>query len=136
MKWEGAGDNSAWRMDDKSNTLGGLKVVGNGDLMLERKGNEVIVTGTVNQRGYDTYDFGKEGRNGEWLPQGILGGDPTMTRQQITDMEKAGGAKAFEITTAPWTKVLSGSLKLDDKGNIIGSHFGWKDVPSSDKVQR
>ncbi|MDK9722144.1 MAG: hypothetical protein OEL53_13285 [Rhodospirillales bacterium] len=137
MQWDGAVDNPSWReLDDKSNTLGALTVKGEGDLKLERKGNDVFVTGTVNQHAEDKYDFGKNGRDNEWLPQGILGGDFTMTRQQITDMEMAGGAKAFEINTDRWTKVLEGRLKLDDQGNIIGSQFVWKEVPSSDKMRR
>ncbi|CAA6604438.1 hypothetical protein MTBLM1_30031 [Rhodospirillaceae bacterium LM-1] len=137
MQWDGAVDNPSWRkLDDKSNTLGGLTVKGEGDIKLERKGNEVIVTGTVNQRARDDYDFKKEGRNGEWLPQGVLGGDFTMTRQQITDMERAGGAKAFEIQTDPWSKNLEGRLKLDDRGNIVSSQFVWKEVTSSGRVQR
>ncbi|MBF0354978.1 MAG: hypothetical protein HQL43_07070, partial [Alphaproteobacteria bacterium] len=137
MYWDGAGDSSSWQeLGDKGNSLGGLSVRGMGDLKLERKGNEVIVTGTINQYAEDKYDFEKNNKNHEWLPQGALGGDFTMTRQQITDMEKVGGAKAFKITTDSWTKDLEGRLKLDDSGNIIGSQFEWKEVPASDKVRR
>ncbi|MBF0269174.1 MAG: hypothetical protein HQL44_11340, partial [Alphaproteobacteria bacterium] len=135
MQWDGAANNPVWKMDDKSNTLGGLTVKGEGDLKLERKGNDVFVTGTIDQHARDDYDFKKDGQNNEWLPQGILGGNATMTRQQITEMEMAGGAKAFEINTDRWTKVLEGRLKLDSRGNIIGSQFVWKEVAPSDKMR-
>ena len=125
MYWAGSADNSVLKADDHSNSLGAVTVKGVGDLKLERKGNEVIVTGTVNQSLDDKYDF-KKGGIKEWLPQGALGGDFTMTRKQVDEMEQAGGAKMFNVTSDPWTKVLEGRLKLDDKGNISARNSGGR----------
>ena len=35
-------------------------------------------------------------------------------------------AKPFEIRTEPWTKTVTGRLKLDKQGRVIGSTFQWK----------
>ena len=134
LKWDAAADNSVWReLDDRSNALGGLSVKSVGDLKLERRGDEVIVTGKVTQSAQDRYDFSK-GRTeedkrkyaGEVLPQGIAGGNFNLTRGQIDQLEAAGGATPFMIVTDPWTKELVGRLKLDKNGRVIGSTFEWK----------
>ncbi|CAA7614335.1 hypothetical protein MTBLM5_130040 [Magnetospirillum sp. LM-5] len=134
LKWDAAADNSVWKaLDDRSNALGGLSVKGVGDLKLERRGDEVIVTGKVTQSAEDRYDFSKgkteeEKRKyaGEVLPQGVAGGNFNLTRGQIDQLEAAGGAKPFNILTDPWTKELVGRLKLDKDGRVIGSTFEWK----------
>ncbi|MEW5994877.1 MAG: hypothetical protein AB1744_10850, partial [Candidatus Zixiibacteriota bacterium] len=132
LKWEASEPGSSWKVwDDKSNALGGIGVKGSGSLELERKGDEVLITGMINQHAEDTYDYGlgddkdvKE--HNEWLPQGILGGDPFLNRKKADVLEKAGGAKPFTVRTKPWSKTLTGRLKLDKNGKIIDSHFEWK----------
>lgn len=134
LTWDAVVDDSAWRVwNEHSNALGGFGLKGIGDLKLERRGDDVIVTGTVQQQALDTYDFGKgkteeeRKRNaGKILPQLILGGDPAVTRGRIDDLEKAGMAKPFKIQTEPWTKTVTGRLKLDKQGRVIGSTFQWK----------
>ncbi len=132
LKWEASEPGSSWKVwNDKSNALGGIGVKGSGSLELERKGDEVLITGMINQHAEDTYDYGlgddkdvKE--HNEWLPQGILGGDPFLDRKKADALEKAGGAKPFTVRTKPWSKTLTGRLKLDKNGKIIDSHFEWK----------
>lgn len=134
LKWDAAADNSVWKeLDDRGNALGGLGVKGVGDLKLERRGDEVIVTGKITQSAEDRYDFSKgkteeEKRKyaGEVLPQGFVGGHFALTRGQIEQLEAAGGATPFKVSTDPWTKELVGRLKLDKDGRVIGSTFEWK----------
>ncbi|MBN2752108.1 MAG: peptidoglycan-binding protein [Rhodospirillaceae bacterium] len=136
MNWKGGGtSSSANAASDQGLSLGSASVVGTGDLHLERHGNEVVITGTVEQHMKDDFDFQKGSSDSKtlgmagWLPQGIPAGDLTLDRARIEDLEKAGGAKAFAITSPSWTKKLTGRLKLDGTGKVVGSEFHWQEVP-------
>lgn len=104
-------------------------------LHLERHGNEVTITGTVEQQVKDKFDFQKGNSDSKtlgmagWLPQGIPAGDLTLDRARIEDLENAGGAKAFAITSPSWTKELTGRLNLDGTGKVVGSELHWQEVP-------
>ncbi|MGE4527630.1 MAG: peptidoglycan-binding domain-containing protein [Rhodospirillaceae bacterium] len=136
MEWNSVkGANPDDFMSDQYNTLGDVTVKGTGNLDMVREGNVVTVTGTVSMQAHDNYDFGKgEGKGGSqpkdgWLPQGILGGDPALTRGNVTDLEQAGGATPFVIQSEPWAREVTGTLTLDDQDNIVDSSFDWKDAP-------
>lgn len=83
----------------------------------------------------DKYDFQKGNGDSKnpgmagWLPQGIPSGDLTLDRARIEGLEKAGVAKAFVITSKPWSKELTGRLKLDGTGKVVGAEFHWAEVP-------
>jgi peptidoglycan hydrolase-like protein with peptidoglycan-binding domain len=136
LKWDGGGTSaSSYILSDQGLSLGSGSVRGIGNLHLERHGDEVVITGTVEQQVKDKYDFQKGNGDSKnlgmagWLPQGIPAGDLTLDRARIEDLEKAGGAKAFDITSKPWSKQLTGHLKLGDDGKVMGSEFHWEEVP-------
>ncbi|MGE4281379.1 MAG: peptidoglycan-binding protein [Magnetospirillum sp.] len=129
LTWQAVADgNSAKVWDERNNALGAVTVNGIGNLKLERQGDEVIITGTVQQNAKDRYDFGK-GKDKEdgWLPQGMAGGDPGLHRQDIVALEKRGQVKPFDIQSDSWEKQVVGRLKLDAQGRIIGSQFEWRE---------
>lgn len=136
MHWDGLGKNRSFNpFSDQELSLGSGSVTATGDLYLERHGNEVVITGIVEQQVHDKYDFNKGTLDSETLgldgrlPHGLPAGDFTLDRARIEDMEKAGGAKAFKLTSSPWRKKLTGRLKLDNTGKVVGSEFHWEEVP-------
>ncbi len=130
MSWDGAfSGGGKFGLTDQENAIGGGTVIGIGKLTLEKVGeSRVRVSGTVSHRLDDKYDFGKGdiGQN-ELLPAGIVAGDPFLSRERITRVEAAGGAKKFDIESTSWRRELSGELTF--KGDkVIGTNFDWNDI--------
>ncbi|CCQ74797.1 hypothetical protein [Magnetospira sp. QH-2] len=135
MKWEArAKPYDALDPSDQNMALGKHKILGVGDLTLTRQGDKVIVRGVVEHRlDGETYDFAEGGgssnpaSNLATVPQGLISGDIGLTRDTITDYERAGGAQSFPVSSDPWKRNLIGELTIRN-GKIINSIFDWKDV--------
>ncbi len=126
MHWDGSADSSSVGTSDQNNALGATTVKGMGELTLERNGDRIIVRGKIDHNLDDDYDFKKAGASGLPFAQGFLVGDFGLTRDGITALEKAGGAKAFKVYSTPWRRELQGELTLRN-GKIVGSRFKWND---------
>jgi hypothetical protein len=117
-----------------ANVIGSGTIQGQTDITLRREGNVIKIQGEVEYRLLDKYDFAKgEGTEDEKLPQGWLAFNPNLRRSHIQELEKAGGVTPFEVTSIPWRKTITGTLNIDENGNIIEAtgrppKFEWGDT--------
>lgn len=112
---------------DQYFTLGDMTVKGNGPLQFRRQGNKIIVEGNIQFYVFDVYDFSKKGWLTGYQP---MAPDfdkipPWIDRNDITHLEKQGGAARFNIESDRWGRKFTATLLLDENGNATLETMNW-----------
>lgn len=93
-------------------TIGGGSLQGFGFLILERRGSTVHVSGTIDFRVEDSYDFD----SGAWFLQAPL--------------EQHGFARRFVVTTDTWRRPIEGRIAFDRNNNPVSAVLRFADAGS------
>ncbi|MBF0252166.1 MAG: hypothetical protein HQL35_16265 [Alphaproteobacteria bacterium] len=129
MNWESSGKGSDFNPSDANLTFGGAKAKGtvkSGGLTRLPNG-DVKVDAVVEFKAKDNYNFDESGVMGKTpTPPGIAVGK-LLTYEEIMAMEKAGGAKRFEVTSKPWERRVTGTITFHN-GRPGGKALKWNDV--------